>query len=216
MDRGDPETARFWVKARQPGGEAFGMQHRNSHFAVGYWSRLRRGRRVPDQADIDPKALKRILPFVFLLDGRPDGRFVYRLAGTGLCERYGTEMRGLSFLAMWDTASRPRLAADMRDSLAAALPLSVCSIGATQDCRMVEIETILMPLTNGSPAPHQFFGLASLTSEPTAVAGRVMRFERLVDSSLLREECPDTPGVVIPAAQLAQPRAPHLRLVVSQ
>ena len=35
------------------------MKHRNSHFAVGYWNRIRAGNGVPDQADIDPKALKR-------------------------------------------------------------------------------------------------------------------------------------------------------------
>jgi len=35
------------------------MKHRNSHFAVGYWSLIRHGRKSPDQSDIDPKALKR-------------------------------------------------------------------------------------------------------------------------------------------------------------
>ena len=70
------------------------MKHRNSHFAVGYWSRLRQGRLAPDQADIDPRALKRLLPNVFLLEARGDGAFVYRLAGTALCDRYGAELRG--------------------------------------------------------------------------------------------------------------------------
>ena len=64
----------FWLKLRQPVKMGpLEMKHRNSHFAVGYWSRIRHGRPVPDQADIDPKALKRLLPFVFLLDARPDG-----------------------------------------------------------------------------------------------------------------------------------------------
>ena len=30
------------------------MKHKNSHLLVGYWSRLRNGRDVPDQTDIDP------------------------------------------------------------------------------------------------------------------------------------------------------------------
>jgi len=29
------------------------MKHKNSHLLVGYWSRLRKGREVPAQGDID-------------------------------------------------------------------------------------------------------------------------------------------------------------------
>jgi len=32
------------------------MKHKNSHLLVGYWSRLRKGRAVPEQTDIDPRA----------------------------------------------------------------------------------------------------------------------------------------------------------------
>ena len=43
------------------------MKHRNSHLLVGYWSRLRKGRDLPDQTDIDPRAIKRMLSYVFIL-----------------------------------------------------------------------------------------------------------------------------------------------------
>src|SRR3954468_24517506 len=122
------------------------MKHRNSHFAVGYWSRIRQGRDTPDQSDIDPKALKRLLPFVFLLDART-GRFTYRLAGTTLCERYGIELRGRDFLHQWDPDSRLRLNELLAHSLRARVPVCLTSIGATDDCNMIEIETVLMPIT---------------------------------------------------------------------
>jgi hypothetical protein len=63
--------------------------------------------------------------------------------------------------------------------------------------------------------PSHFFGLASLMSEPTAMAGRVMRFERLVASSLVREESFGGQSGV-PLAGAHRPSAPYLRLVVSQ
>ena len=190
------------------------MKHRNSHFAVGYWSRLRRGRAVPDQADIDPKALKRILPVVFLLDARPDGRFVYRLAGTGLCERYGTELRGLNFLSQWDADSRGRLGPLLRESLTQHMPLCLTSIGATQDCRMVEIETVLMPITYGPGAPKHFLGIAQLLSDPAALGGGVVSFERLVASAIVHEDDAGA-GRISPLHQTGSTRAPYLRLVVS-
>ena len=59
------------------------MKHKNSHLLVGYWSRLRKGRDVPDQTDIDPRAIKRLLSYVFILDCENPARPVYRLAGTG-------------------------------------------------------------------------------------------------------------------------------------
>jgi hypothetical protein len=197
------------------------MKHRNSHFAIGYWSRLRQGRRAPDQADIDPKALKRLLPFVFLLDARPDGSFVYRLAGTTLCDRYGTELRGRNFVAHWDAESRNRLSEAMRQSLAAPTPLCLTSIGATEDCRMVEIETVLMPITFGSETPERFLGVAQLLSDSAALLGRSVTFERLAAAALVREDdgtlaSDDLPPPADGPGWRSHPKAPHLRLVVSR
>lgn len=197
------------------------MKHRNSHFAVGYWSRLRQGRQTPDQADIDPKALKRLLPFVFLLDGRPDGRFVYRLAGTTLCDRYGTELRGKNFLSHWDAESSSRLGALLRQGLAARTPLCLTSVAATEDCRMVEIETVLMPITFGSDEPERYLGIAQVLTDVAPLLGQSITFERLVASSLVREDegvADDVPPPPPPGGQRwpGHPRAPHLRLVVSR
>jgi len=198
------------------------MKHRNSHFAVGYWSRLRQGRTTPDQADIDPKALKRLLPFVFLLDARRDGSFVYRLAGTTLCERYGTELRGKNFMAHWDAESRARLGVLLRQSLVSNTPVCLTSVGATEDCRMIEIETILMPISFGSGKAERFLGLAQVLTDVSPLVGRSISFERLVASSLVREdeeintiELPPPPLPPADESWVKHPRAPHLRLVVS-
>jgi hypothetical protein len=197
------------------------MKHRNSHFAVGYWSRLRQGRAVPDQADIDPKALKRLLPFVFLLDARGDGSFVYRLAGTTLCDRYGGELRGRNFLSHWDSESRSRLSALLRQSLTTRMPVCLTSIGATEDCRMIEIETVLMPISFGGGEPERFLAVAQVLTDVAPLVGRTITFERLVSSSLIREDealdhdAPPPPQSG-PDASHRHTRAPHLRLVVSQ
>ena len=199
------------------------MKHRNSHFAVGYWSRLRQGRAVPDQADIDPKALKRLLPFVFLLEARADGTYVYRLAGTTLCERYGAELRGRNFLSHWDAESRIRLNLLLRQSLAARTPLCLHSIGATEDCRMVEIETVLMPVSFGGGEPVRFLAIAQILTDVAPLIGRNISFERLVASYLVREgegrqdiEFPPPPPPPVVEDKRRPKRASHLRLVVSQ
>lgn len=200
------------------------MKHRNSHFAVGYWSRIRYGRPTPDQADIDPKALKRLLPFVFLLDTKPEDTFTYRLAGTTLSQRYGGELRGRDYLAFWDADSRRRLTDLLRQSLETGTPVCLTSIGATEDCRMVEMETVLLPITFGSTMPERFLGVVQVLTDVAPLTGRAISFERLVTSALVREgegsvqELPPPPppsdhgGMSIKR----HPRAPHLRLVVSR
>src|SRR3546814_11904526 len=48
-----------------------------------YWSGKRGGRCYPTRADIRPEEIKRLLPFVLLLDVLDDGRhFRFRLVGT--------------------------------------------------------------------------------------------------------------------------------------
>jgi len=200
------------------------MKHRNNHFAVGYWSLIRRGRPAPDQADVDPKALKRLLPFVFLLDARHAG-FVYRLAGTTLCERYGGELRGRDFLTQWDRDSRSKLPGLMKEALAESTPLWLSSVGTTEDRKMVEIETVLMPMTFNADVRERFLGVAQVMSDVAPLLGRSINFERLVASGLVREgewtvaEASPPPVVAPPMRPLRRSRTSrgaHLKLVVSQ
>ena len=60
-----------------------------------YWAGLRRGARLPGRGDVDPAALKRLLPTVSLIDVRREPLdFRVRLAGTGLYSVYGREITG--------------------------------------------------------------------------------------------------------------------------
>ncbi|HVZ68240.1 MAG TPA: PAS domain-containing protein [Rhizomicrobium sp.] len=195
------------------------MKHRNSHLLVGYWSRLRRGRAVPDQTDIDPRAIKRMLSYVFILDAKDIERPLYRLAGTSLCERFGTELRGISFLSHWEGQSRTALAGILKQSLAARQPLCLSSIAATADCGMVECETVLAPVSFNNEEPTRFIGMVQILTDVNALAGKPIAFERLVASQMIREDeplpIPDFP----PPATLDSLRGasrPRLRLVVSQ
>ena len=109
------------------------MKHKNSHLLVGYWSRLRAGRDVPDQSDIDPRDIKRLLAYTFILDCENPARPTYRLAGTSLCERFGFELKGTGFLAHWESRSSLALASLLRQALKSRQPLCLSSIAATAD-----------------------------------------------------------------------------------
>jgi len=196
------------------------MKHKNSHLLVGYWSRIREGRDVPDQRDIDPRAVKRMLSQIFILDSVNPGRPIYRLAGTGLCERFGMELKGTGFLAHWEGQSAVALGPLMHQSLRARRPICLSSIAATADCGMVEMETILAPIGLDGDEPSRFLGMYQILTDTQQLGGRPIAFQRLVASQIVREE---EPASVFrqpppPAQQILRnhSRAPHLRLVVSQ
>jgi hypothetical protein len=198
------------------------MKHKNSHLLVGYWGRLRKGRDLPDQSDIDPRAIKRLLSYVFILDCENPARPLYRLAGTALCERFGFELKGTSFLAHWESQSGLSLAPLLRQALQMRQPLCLSSVAATADNGMVELETILTPITFNRGAPTRFFGMVQMLSDPTPLLGRCIAYERLVGSQLIDEEegvpvyDQNLPPPPPPSHLRAHPKAPYLRLVVSQ
>jgi len=196
------------------------MKHKNSHLLVGYWSRLRRGRDVPDQTEIDPRAIKRLLPYVFILDAENPARPIYRLAGTALCERFGFELKGTGFLAHWESHSSVALASLLQQALWLKQPVCLTSIGASAECGMVELETVLLPVKFGESGPTRFLGMIQILSDVSLLRGRPIAFQRLAASQLVREDEPQPkettlPPPPAPPVYRSHPRAPHLRLVVS-
>ncbi len=198
------------------------MKHKNSHLLVGYWSRLRKDRDVPDQTDIDPRAVKRMLSHIFILDAINPARPTYRLAGTSLCERFGMELKGVGFLTHWDGQSGTALASLLRQSMKTCQPVCMSSIGASTDCGMVEMETIILPISFNGGEASRFLGMTQILSDATPLGGRPVAFQRLIASQLVRENDPlpslNIPPPPPPAQQILRnhSRAPHLRLVVSQ
>ena len=202
------------------------MKHKNSHLLVGYWSRLRAGRDVPDQTDIDPRSLKRFLSYTFILDCENPARPLYRLAGTALCERFGFELKGTSFLAHWEAQSSLSLSPLLKQSLKMRQPVCLSSIAATAENGMVELETVLTPVSFNGGEPRRFFGMVQMLSDPTPLLGRTIAYERLIASQLIRE---DEPLPLYDQANLPPPppppsggmprghaKAPYLRLVINR
>jgi len=205
---------------RSGAGDLGRMKHRNSHLLVGYWSRIRRGRDVPDQTDIDPRAIKRVLSYAFILDCENPTRPVYRLGGTALCERFGLELKGTGFLAHWDARSALSLAGLLRQSLQARKPLCLSSVAVTASQDATELETILTPVSFNGGQPRRFFGLVQLISDPTPLIGRVIAYEKLMASRLIEENEPSQDDTHLPPPPTrvvlrSHPRAPYLGLVVS-
>src|SRR5262245_45616689 len=89
------------------------MQQRTLQILYTYWNGLRAGRIAPLRLEIDPSRIGAILPEIFLLERVDAGTYCYRLAGTRLCEMFGSELRGANLLDGWPAADRTALGSNL-------------------------------------------------------------------------------------------------------
>ena len=80
-----------------------------------YWNELRAGRIAPQRLEIEPSRIAGILSETFMLERTDAGTYQFRLAGTRLCELFGSELRGKNFLDGWSDAGPPRARAALGD-----------------------------------------------------------------------------------------------------
>lgn len=75
---------------------------------IDYWLSLPKAAGVPARAELDPAAIRDILPF-FLLWEINDGRSAkWRLAGSGIREWFGRELTGRDVLEIHTDAAKPK------------------------------------------------------------------------------------------------------------
>ena len=63
---------------------------------IEYWRKKAGGRPMPDRRDLNPAEIPDLLPWIMLWDVVP-GTYKVRLAGTGICEAHGRELKDLDF-----------------------------------------------------------------------------------------------------------------------
>ncbi len=71
------------------------------------WEAMRAGRTAPERRDLDLKQLRHLVPYLFIAEQLgAKGDYVWRLAGTGLCDLHRRELTGSDLLAGWDAFER--------------------------------------------------------------------------------------------------------------
>src|SRR5580698_895928 len=82
------------------------MKHPASRRLYAYWDELRGKRPAPERAEIEPGAIRQILSEAFIAALNPVAGYPFRLAGTRVCALFCRELKGESFLSLWDEASK--------------------------------------------------------------------------------------------------------------
>jgi hypothetical protein len=82
------------------------LKHKTSESLFSYWDRVRGNRTTPRRFEIEPGKIASILPSTFILERLDVETYRFRLAGTRVCEIFGSELRGSNFLDGWSATDR--------------------------------------------------------------------------------------------------------------
>lgn len=143
------------------------MKHPSNRELFAYWNEQRGERLAPDRNEIEPSAIRKVLGDTFVLESTShDSSF--RIAGTRLCALFGRELKGESFLKLWERAGQDAI----RELLAVVMEEKTGMVagvtGATSDDRLapVGLELLLLPLGQGSRADTRVLGALAPMAAP--------------------------------------------------
>jgi len=94
------------------------MIHSEIRALYSYWERLRAGRPCPERTEVDPRDIGSDARHLFLLEDLGQGNIRFRLAGSGLLDAFGFDLRGMSARAIMEGRSRESFVALVSETLA--------------------------------------------------------------------------------------------------
>jgi hypothetical protein len=157
------------------------MKHRTSQHLYAYWNELRAGRAAPRRFEIEPSRIAPFLPETFILEQTAPDCYVFRLAGTRICEQFGVELRGANFLDMWHEDERSTSAHHL-DEIATYGGVGCLLFNAVNaQGRAATFETIILPLIHTRAKPDRFLGSIGTLDSPIWLGS-----ERLVSQHVLK------------------------------
>ncbi len=188
------------------------MKTRGARLLYDYWCNAKRECTVPARDAIEPRGLKDVLPWVFLLDHFDRELTTFRLAGTGLCDFYERELRGENFLSFWTGDCRRTVRSLIDNVTMMPAPSFIEFCAEAKNGRLLAGEIMLMPLAAREGTIRQILGgwFPAVTHDP------------LLEKPLVRQQVTNIrllestgPGVIpLPVLQ-SEDSGKGLRLVVS-
>lgn len=133
------------------------MQNQASRQVFDYWIHLSGERAAPQRTQIDPVALRRFLPHLFIASGNPEGEISFRLAGTRICDLFGREFRGSPFASMW-LGDESIAALEVVESVILDERPALLGLRASKGEESHAYEMLLLPVRSGEIASDRVLG----------------------------------------------------------
>ncbi len=161
------------------------MKHPHTRTLYDYWNSLRLSRPAPLRSELNPRAIKPLLTSMFILQRKSDAIYLFRLAGTGLCHRFGRELRNENFLDNWrsnEAASIKSLFQSITQDRTAAV------VGVTliyDDGSQGSMEYLFLPVRLDATQEIRILGCCSLLNEAKLHGARSIARQEVASLRLL-------------------------------
>ncbi len=161
------------------------MKQRTIQTLYAYWNDLRVERTAPRRLEIEPSRISSILPETFMLERTDPNSYYYRLAGTRLCEIFGTELRGTNLLAGWNASDRTTIAGSLMSTCEQGAATLLTIEAGADAIRRVQLEVLLLPLMHADNTMHRVIGAMSALTSPHWLGYEHLSDKRLIDHDVI-------------------------------
>jgi hypothetical protein len=132
-----------------------------------YWSLLRGARSAPERSEIDPGAIRGVLADTFILEVDGSERYAIRISGTRTNSLFAHELKGSSFIDLWQASDRREIAR-MLGSVAEEATAMVAGVSSNpRSAPPLDLELILLPLRHHGRTRARILGALSPASLPS-------------------------------------------------
>lgn len=186
------------------------MRHMQTQSLLNYWRAMRGEQLAPAKTSIVPRDIKKHLAFTFLLKRESGDRFSFVLAGTGVCDLFGRELRGSSFIHLFADVSRDAATTSLVRTAHLSVPTVAVCLAETADGRPLNAEVLLLPYADARGETSYILGHFQSLEPLSRLYGRNLVRMRMGASAILTG---DTPAVLDGGARDGRKAGQHLRLV---
>lgn len=191
------------------------LRNPKTSWVLSYWLGLKGPRVAPWRRDVAPRDLKSVLPYLFIAECVDYGETIFRLAGTGLCERYGRELRDQNLVEMWPSRQQPAINTLIEQVIVRPVPGVLAFRAETADQRSISCEMLLLPLMTDDRRITRLMGSIFASEHASWLGERPLEHQWLVSAQLLGDDDILEPLALPTERGHGGPR-PYLQLVVSQ
>lgn len=190
------------------------MRHPHTQSLLDHWRQVRGEQLAPRKALISPSAIKDHLAFAFLLKREGEDKFTFSLAGTGLCDLFGQELRGQSFVHLWADQSRNAGRTSLIRVSNLCVPTVAVAVGETADLRPMSAEILLLPYADERAEPTWILGHFQPLEPLSRLLGRKLVRLRMTANAILTGDVhsPEAIAFVDDKRRVGQ----HLKVVSSR
>lgn len=132
--------------------------------ALAHWNTLRGQADIPARKAFDPMDLRQVLPFIFLAEER-SGDWFYRVVGSGIRDRVGTELTGKYLSSCDDAVDSKRIHADFEQVCAERRPHRHLFVHVVPEKPWLLYDRLLLPFGTSKHVTH-ILGVTHFECDP--------------------------------------------------